>query len=176
MKKLLLHITAIGALVLSLMAFSSISAQAQTKNYKAYSLFVYNFMKHTQWPNSNRQNYSIAVVGDAKATAVIKEQLEGRRVNGLGITVTLVKSDDNLSSFDLVYIPFGKSASTNDIVASTGNKPVLIVTERDDQLRRGACIAFIVLENGSLRFKINEEAVSNRKLQLSGALKSMATT
>ena len=45
---------------------------AQSTNYKAYSLFVYNFMKYVEWPEEESTgDFIVGLIGDSK----IKEDL-----------------------------------------------------------------------------------------------------
>ncbi len=161
-------------LLIVVVVYSRQSATAQTKNYDSYTLFVFNFMKHVNWPENGTTTYRIGVVEDAVMMESMKKSLESRKINGKAISVELIKIADPLSNFDILYISSGKSSLTEKVALSCGNKPVLIISERDDQLKKGACIAFTTLDDGSLRFKLNEGEINKRQLQVTSSLKSLA--
>ena len=174
MKNICIKIASVGIVILALLILDTKSSLAQTKNLEAYSLFLYNFMKHTNWPSDDKQGYKIAVVGDSKIQEFLDQTIQGKKINGQSIELQLVNDEKNLAEFDLVYIPFGKSGSTENIVKNTKDKPVLIVAERDDHLKKGACIVFVTNDDGSLRFSLNDNELTSRKLKISSALRSMA--
>jgi hypothetical protein len=43
-------------------------------------------------------------------------------------------------------------------------------------LKKGAYIVFTTLDDGSLRFKLNDDEINKRKLQVSQSLKSLAVS
>jgi hypothetical protein len=174
MKNICIKIASVGIVILALLMFDTKSSQAQTKNHKAYSLFLYNFMKHTNWPSDHKEAFKVALVGDSKTYEFLSQGTADKKINGRSIEVQLIKDANDLSEFDVVYISFGKSGATEKIVKSTIDKPILIVTERDDQIKKGACISFIIEEDGSLRFMLNDNVLATRKLLISKALRSMA--
>ena len=131
-------------------------------------------MKHTNWPTTNKESFKVALVGDSKIYEFLSKTTAGKKINGRSIEVQLIKDENDLSQFDVVYIPFGKSGATEKIAKRTIDKPVLIVTERDDQIKKGACISFITQDDGSLRFILNDNVLATRKLLISNALRSMA--
>ena len=174
MKNICIKIASVGIVILALLMFDTKSSQAQTKNHKAYSLFLYNFMKHTNWPSDNKEALKVGLVGDSKIYEFLSQGTADKKINGRSIEVQLIKDANDLSEFDVIYISFGKSGTTEKIVKNTVDKPVLIVTERDDQIKKGACISFIIHDDGSLKFILNDNVLVSRKLQISNALRSMA--
>ena len=174
MKNLCIKIASVGIVILVLLILDTKSSQAQTRNHRAYSLFLYNFIKHTNWPSDNKEAFKVALIGDSKIFETFSQTTANKKINGRSIEVQLIKDENDLSEFDVVYISFGKSGTTEKIVKSTIDKPVLIVTERDDQIKKGACISFITQDDGSLRFMLNDNVLATRKLLVSNALRSMA--
>ena len=174
MKNICIKIASVGIVILALLTLDTKSSQAQTRNHVAYSLFLYNFMKHTDWPSDNKEAFKVALIGDSKSYEFLSQGTANKKINGRSIEVHLIKEENDLSEFDVVYISFGKSGTTEKIVKKTVDRPVLIVTERDDQIKKGACISFITEDDGSLRFILNDDVLASRKLRISNALRSLA--
>ena len=174
MKNIIIKIASVSLLVLAIMMMDMRSAHAQTKNHKAYSLFLYNFIKHTNWPSNDKEAFKVGLIGDSKVFEYFSQTTSNKRINGKGIEVQFIDEENDLSEFDVVYISFGKSGATEKIAKITRNKPVLIVTERDDQIKKGACISFIAADDGSLKFILNDNVLATRKLHISNALRSLS--
>lgn len=175
MKSIYLKISSVCIIILVIITFSSASALAQTKNYKAYSLFIYNFMKYTNWPEGDEGSLKVAVVGDSKIYKHFSETIKSKNINGRVIDVLLIDKTNDFKDMDLVFIPFGKSSSTSNIVESTTQKPIIVVTEREDQIKKGACIAFTISNNGRLSFILNDQELADRNLKIANTLRGLAT-
>ncbi|MBD0256946.1 MAG: YfiR family protein, partial [Cytophagales bacterium] len=112
---------------------------AQTTNYKAYAIFLYNFTKYVHWPaGSLTGDFRITVVGNSKVTQELTAIVQNKTVLGKKIVVTQVNTAQELTGAHLVYLSGGRSGDLEELLQKLAGKPVLVVTERDGLVRKGA--------------------------------------
>jgi hypothetical protein len=170
-ERLLLKIIAPGLFCL-LMILPTRSV-AQTTNYKAYAIFLYNFTKYVHWPEGSLTgDFKITVVGNSKVTQELTAIVQNKTVLGKKIVVSQVNTAQELTGAHLVYLSGSRSGDLEELLEQLAGKPVLVVTERDGLVRKGASISFVTLDDNSLRFTLNDQALNN--LQIAQELKSLA--
>ncbi|MDN5202054.1 YfiR family protein [Fulvivirgaceae bacterium BMA10] len=147
--------------------------QAQTDVYKAYSLFIYNFAKYSEWP-VNSDQFTIGVLGSSKIVNTLEAVTQNRKIAGKSIVVKQLKITDDLNSSQILFIPQLKSSSLAKVLEQTGNKPVMVVTEKKGLYEEGACISFMVDSSQKLKFEINYSVLSSKNLKMANSLKSLA--
>jgi len=151
-----------------------LSAQAQTTNHAAYSLFVVSFTKYASWPQSNN-DFKITVLGKSKIYDELMKMTANKSVNGQPYKVTQVESVNDLGDSQIIFIPDGKSSNLDDVMKATTGKAVMVVTEREGLVRKGAGLSFLVIDN-KLRFDINNSELEKRNVKVSGNLVSIANS
>lgn len=158
--------TAVVASILSL------SAQAQTTNFKVYSLFVMNIAKYSSWPEAATE-FHIAVVGKSK---VYDELLaySSREINGAKIKVSQVDNLADIGQPQILYLSDGKSSQLEEILKITQGKAVMVVTEREGLYKKGAGFSFFVTETNNLRFDINNTELERRRIKVAKNLSGLA--
>lgn len=149
-----------------------VSAHAQTTNYQVYSLFVINIAKYSSWPEQNGELH-ITVFGKSKIYDELLKQ-NGKNVNGNIVKVSQADNVDAIGQPQIVYIADGKSSSLDDILKHTQGKPVLIIGEREGLFKRGAGFSFVIMENSTLRFDINNTELDKRQIKVSKSLAALA--
>jgi hypothetical protein len=155
--------------------FSFRDSWAQTTNYKTYSIFLYSFAKYIEWPEGAKSgDFVIAVYGSPKMLAELQGSAVGRKVGRQDIKIIEVRTLSDLDGAHVVFVGDGKSGSTDEIVNQFKNSPLLVVTERDGLVKKGACVSFIVDDDSSLKFQLNEIAINDKKLRTASALLNLA--
>ncbi len=148
---------------------------AQDVDYRAQSLYIYKFSKYIYWPeNTMSGEFKIGVYGNSP----ILEELElmasiKKGADGLDITIAEVSDDDDLTGFNLIYIPSSKSRQIRDLASRIGDKPVLLVAEREGLASKGATISFLVTDNMVLKFEVNMSKLRSQDLEISDELLSL---
>ncbi len=161
-------------IILNMIIWSHYS-MAQITNYKAYSIFIYSFSKYINWPPElNEGDFVITVIGKSKVTDELILMAEKKNVGGRKIVVKQVENAAQMDFSHIVFLPEGKSTAIEEVTAKIGNKPMLIVSERDGLIRKGACISFIVLEDNSLRFEVDEDTLHTHQLKAAKSLLALA--
>jgi hypothetical protein len=142
-------------------------AVAQTDDYNYHGMFIYNFIKYTEWPIGNLVT-NVGVIDNAKATTALEKLGISKKMK-----VTNLKSPDNLLNYQVIFVPIGSTNTLAKVLEKTKGKPILIVTEQENMVRKGACFSFRVVE-GKMKFQINQEAIKNAGLKVASSLSSMA--
>ncbi len=160
----------LGLLVVMLV-FSSRS-YAQETNYKSYSLFLYNFIKYIEWPESNG-DFVIGVVGDSPIMKELMNLSKTKKAKGRLIVVKKITTADEAAGCQLVYIPSGKSSMLKLLVEKTKGKPILLVGEREGLAKKGAGMSFVTMDDDTLKFEFNQAVLDQNNLKIPSVLSKL---
>lgn len=156
--------------VLLLFLFTNVSAQKE----KFQSLFIYNFSKYVKWPDDQpTDKFIIGVIGSPEMTRALQSMATNRKVNGADIIVKQFSSASEVRDCHILYISESASSKLDDVITSTGNNPVLIVSDTPGMAKKGSVINFIE-EEGKIKFELNQKYAETRGLKVSGSLVSLA--
>ena len=100
----------------------------------------------------------------------------GKIVNGHSLKVSQVESVTDLGQAQIIYLADGKSSSLDEILKATEGKPVMIICEREGLFKKGAGFSFIITENSTLRFDINNTELEKRQIKISKNLSALANS
>ena len=147
----------------------------QISNYKAYSIYVYSFSKYINWPEQNSsEEFVITVVGKSKVREELETMAQTKNVGGKKIVIKNAHSAEEIGPSHIVYISDDKSSQLDEILTKVADAHTLVIAERDGLVKKGASISFIAMEDNTLRFEVNEDAISNHHLRVSKSLLSLA--
>ncbi len=161
-------------LVLALISVTS-SLKAQTTNFQAYSVFVFSIAKYSNWP-SHEGEFKIVVVGKSKVYDELSKVATQKDINGMKLVVTQADELSQIGDANIVYVSDGKSSVLEDVLKATQGKPVMIITEREGLFKKGAGFSFLVLDNSTLRFDINNTELEKRQIKISKSLSTLANS
>lgn len=170
-------------ILLSLLT-QSLCVKAQSINEeKVKAVFIFNFMKHTIWPNENtKPAFTIVVYKDTNfynslSPLLLDKQLRNKPIN-------LVESDDltKIKSAQVVVIPESLNAQIEQIAFELRRSETLLITQ-NAVYKKDVMINFIHSENkNNLSFEINKSnlvyeqlTISNELLLLGGTELDVAT-
>ncbi|MBI3501466.1 MAG: YfiR family protein [Bacteroidetes bacterium] len=173
MKQAVNYIFAIGFFVF--IGGKSEKVFSQDKDYKAYTLFLYNFIKYVEWPPDEKNEFIIGVAGDSPIQKELQVLSENKKAKGKKIIVKIISSAEEAASCNLIYIPSQKSSMLKLIAEKTKGKPVLIVAEREGLAKKGAAISFVVEEDDALKFDINKSALDSQSLKVANVLMQLGS-
>lgn len=142
--------------------------------HKVYSIYLYNFTKYIQWPDSNKSgDFIIGILGDTGMENEIKAMAKKKNVNGRKINVTNYASVDEIKeNCNILVIANSSSNLLSDVLKATANQPTLIVTNKDGLGRYGSLINFVT-QNDKPTFELNLSAFEKRDLNLAQQLKTI---
>jgi hypothetical protein len=145
---------------------------AQEIDYRTQSLFIYKFTRYITWPQDKANgDFRIGVFGNSPILHELDLMASLKKAaNEADIVVKEISAEDDLSSYNIIYVPSSRSRQIGEIIELTKGKPVLIVAEREGMAGKGATISFLVMENEVLRFEINMSNMEEQHLQISDEL------
>lgn len=158
-----------------LFALCSASAIAQTTNYQVHSLFVLNIAKYSEWPTAEAE-FSIVVFGKSKIYDELMKLTSGKNINGHTIKVTQAENIAEIGNANIVYLADGKSGSLDEILKATDGKSIMVIAEREGLYKKGAGFSFMLTENNTLRYDINNGVLAKRNIKVSKNLANLANS
>jgi hypothetical protein len=165
---------AIKLSLLALIILSGTEVFSQTTNYQVYSLFVYNIAKYSSWPSTNGE-FTIDVLGKSKVYDELLKQV-GKGVNGVPLKIRQVESETEIGQSQIIYVSDGKSSSLSELLKLTEGKPVMIITEREGLVKKGADFSFLITENNTLKFDMNTTKLEKRRIKVSNNIAGLANS
>lgn len=146
---------------------------AQTTNYQVHSLFLMNIAKYSTWPAPSGE-FHIVVFGKSKVYDELVKHSAGKNINGLAIKVTQTENLAEVATAQIIFLPDNKSSNLSDILQSTENKPAMIIAEREGLYKKGAGFSFVLMDNNTLRYDINNAELEKRNIKVSKNLTGLA--
>ncbi|WP_075602903.1 YfiR family protein [Saccharicrinis aurantiacus] len=154
-----------------IMAIMSLSATGQQSMFKA--LFLFNFAKYIEWPqSSNQKDFIIGIYGSDDVEDELKKLASSRKINAKTIIIKKVGSPDEAKGANILYIPTSKSNSIDEITKSLLNEPTLIVTDKAKMCNKGAHINYALVD-GKMKFEISKNNINSNNLKVSPKLISL---
>jgi uncharacterized protein DUF4154 len=149
-----------------MLLFSSRSI-AQETNYKAYSVYIYNFIKYIEWPeDAKKGEFIIAVIGNSPINAELKNLAATKKANGQTIVVKQYNSIEEVDKCHILYIASSKSNVLKSALEKTKNMSALLIAEREGLAKKGAGINFVTLEDETLKFEVNKKVIEAHNLKI----------
>jgi hypothetical protein len=155
--------------------FGSLHATAQTTNYQVHSLFVINIAKYSTWPNHSGE-FVIAVFGKSKIYDELTKQAGGKTINGMPVKIIQADNITELGTPQIIFLADGKSSALEDVLKATEGKSIMVIAEREGLFKKGAGFSFVIMDNNTLRYDINNSEMEKRQIRVSKNLVSLANT
>jgi hypothetical protein len=163
------------SLIIGLTIIGTPKVSAQSTNYKNYAICVYNFLKYASWPDdADRTTVEVVIYGTSKVTPELLELIKDKKPNGKTAVIKQTSQLSQIGHPQVIYVADNKNSDLKLILEATKDKSILILTEREEMVKKGACISFVVLENDALRFQINKAELEARKVKMSTSILTMA--
>ena len=167
--------SAIG-LLLALMA-APLPAAAPSNEYALKSVFLYNFCRFIEWPESAftapTDPLVIGIVGQDPFGPLLKEAVAGETYHGRPIQIAHLKGNSDLRRCHLLFVSQSENARLTQILAGVEKQPIVTVGETQDFLGRGGMIALLA-EGTRVRLEISPSVIRAARLDVSSKLLRVA--
>ena len=163
-------------IAIALMWLLAPAARAESE-YEVKAAYLVNFAKLVDWPASalpgGKGALVIGIVGRGPVGDELTRIISGASANGHPIEIRRVSAGDGgaLAACHMLFVPDSERAET--VLGAVQGRPVLVVGEAADFVRRGGAIGF-VKDNGSLKFEANPKAAARNGLTVSAKLLRVA--
>jgi hypothetical protein len=155
------------SLLVSFCLFSTtVSSMAQDEKFKA--IFIYNFTKYINWPASDG-DFVINILGDDNIIKELANIATKKTVGNSNIIVKKILGPQEINVCHILYIAGGKSDFLSEIFQIAKKKNILVITEKSNSCRSGACINFLS-KDGKLTFEISKTNIELCGLEVSSNL------
>ena len=148
--------------------------QSYLTEYTVKGTWLYQFIKFIDFPGGLRTDViNIGIIGESPFGDMFDPLIEqgylGRRFR-----IKIYEPGDldaNLAECQLVFVPYSDRKSLAAIADRLKGKPVLIVTENEGALEKGAMINFVNdYRNESVRYEINRKTLATADLKISSQI------
>jgi hypothetical protein len=158
-------------LLLTLFGCINFEAKAQVSSVKMEAVYLYNFTKYVNWTGGG-DKFVIGVLGSPEMKEELDKSLTGKKVGTRDIEIRDIAVSQVIDC-SIVYLGSSQSNSLATINTKIKGKNILLVTQ-EDLAEQGACISFF-MQNGKLKFKLNQAALRDSGLKTSENLLTFAT-
>lgn len=161
-------------LIISMLIVMGSGVKAVESISSAQAIFIYNFLRHVNWPEANTSNqFVIGVLGNSDTYDQLVEFTKDRKIGTKSIVVIKLKTIEETSQCQLLFVPAAKRSKISEIKNYIGTRPCLIVSESSGTTSSGSAIEFVV-DNNKLKFHIDEANAKQQHLTISRALLDMS--
>ncbi|ELR72698.1 hypothetical protein C900_01077 [Fulvivirga imtechensis AK7] len=160
-------------LALLLIAFLQ-PVQAQNRPlHEIHSMMIYNFIKYIQWPDhSDSEDFVIGVIGDDEVYGTLNAWYGGKLRGNKKFVIRKFSSPGEINGCHILYVA-KESSKEFDAIKSKTTSSTLIITDKPGMGEKGSGINFRTVNN-KLAFELNQKAIEQSQLKVSGQLASMA--
>ena len=154
---------------------SALPALAQTAalEHEVKAAFLYRFLSFIDWtpmPGRTPQApFVIAFAGAEDVAQALEKVVPNRPVQGRTVQVRRVRPGESLAGVHMVMVGRGAEERIPQLVRQN----VLVVTEADDGLERGAAINFVI-DDGRVRFEVSLPSAEKSGARISSRMLAVA--
>ena len=149
--------------------------QAEESSAKIKAIYIYNFTKYIEWPQSYKVgNFVIGVIGSN--TTILNElskMANSKKVGNQKLEIRNINSCSPKDQFNIIYLLPDNSSQLSDILKNIKGKSTLIVTDKTGLAKKGAAINFFI-EGNKQKIELNRNNLETHKLKVASTLVEMA--
>jgi len=144
----------------------------EVPEYQLKAAFLYNFAKFIEWPQTAFKDSSapfvIGILGDDPFGENINF-IKSKKVKSRKLEIKHFKNLKDLKTCQILFVSSSEKKQLPEILAAVKDSTMLTVGDVDSFIESGGVIRF-VLENETLGFAINAEAVKQAEFKISSQL------
>ncbi len=161
-------------LISFILLLAGLMAKAQTDIESAQSMFIYNFSRLIEWPQSYKSGPFVIATMGSKLSPELTQYTSGKKIGSQSIQIEQFKNPEDITKCNILFVPFSQTKQMNEILAKLGsNSSTLIISERNGAIDDGSAINFVIVGD-KLKFEIKPENASKYGIKLSSKLLEMA--
>jgi hypothetical protein len=142
--------------------------------HEIYSMMVFNFTKHVQWPDhSVPGEFVIGVIGNTDVYKTLDSWYSGKARGSKVYVIKRFANASEITECHVLFIDKTKSGEFEEANEKLKGKGSLIITDKFGLGAKGSSINFRTIDN-RLKFELNQKAIETANLKVSGSLSSMA--
>lgn len=150
---------------------------APPSEYALKSVFLYNFCRFIDWPNSAftspNEPLVIGIVGDDPFGSLLNEAVAGESYHGRPIKVEHYRNVRDIKRCQLLFVSGSETPHTEELLNAVAGKNVVTVGENEAFIERGGMIA-LTTEQNRVRLRINPKTLRGANVDVSSKLLRIA--
>ena len=159
-----------STLLIVLVAFC-VSAKAQDEKFKA--LFMYNFTKYIEWPQTKQSgDFVIGVMGNSAIVSELNAIASKKTVGAQNIKVKEVTASDELAKLHILFVSEDKSGQIDGFIDKIKGKGVVLITDKAGLAKTKSGINY-VKEDGKQKFEVSNKHLTEEGVKVSSQLLSL---
>ncbi len=140
--------------------------------YSVKALFLYNFLKFTEWPEGPRKEFGVCVLGSDPFGDAL-DAIEGKTAHGLPVRVRRDMTAERAKECALVFINEPDRPRLLRTLRLLEGFSVLTVAEHEGFVNSGGMIG-LEIRDSRVQFQINVRATGKGNLKISAQLLKLA--
>lgn len=167
---------ALAALAAVLLAALPGAALAQASEQAVKAAFLPKFMRYVDWPGQAMpaagEPLQVCLLGRDPFGRLIDEAASGEQVAERRVVVRRIAGAEGAAGCQVAFISGGSARANEQILTALAGRPVLTVTDAREGPARG--MVHFALQDGRVRFHIDEAAAARSQLGISSRLLGLA--
>jgi YfiR/HmsC-like len=146
-------------------------AQSPMGESQVKAMFVYNFLKFVEWPESHRASdpFVVLIIGEGPTADATEQFLESKTIGDQKVLVRRTRWDQPLEGARAAFVVEPDGKRLHRILDAAASAGVLTIGEGEDFTTRGGVIALLV-EDRKVRFDVDTTAAQIARLRVSSKL------
>jgi hypothetical protein len=149
------------------------SRAATPSEYQVKAVFLYNFSRFVEWPESafadSTSPFVVGVFGFDPFGADLDEAVRGESVRGHPLVVRRVRNAAEAAGCQILFIHHSERDRLQEVLAAVDKRSILTVSDMESAAKVGVMIRFVT-QSGRIRMRINPEAARAAQLIISSNL------
>src|SRR3954468_12411118 len=164
------------ALLLAISPVSS-AAHVDATEYGLKSVFLYQFCRFMEWPNSAFSSPGdpliIGVIGDDPFGSLLNEAVEGETYHGRPIRIEHYRNSREIKRCHILFVSRSEGDQLDQILSSVAGKNIVTVGETDRFLDHGGMIA-LTADRNKVHLRVNQSSLRSANVDVSSKLLRIA--
>ena len=152
-------------------------AQPEDEEYRVKAAFLFHFAQLVDWPPEampdGGSSLLLCTMGDDPFHGSLENSVEGKPVGSRVLRVRHLKHIEEIRACQILFVGRDEERHLAALIAEAQSASVLTVGETQNFFRQGGAISFS-LDNGKLRFEVNQDAAERARLKISSRLLLLA--
>ncbi len=147
---------------------------SEEANAKIKAIYIYNFTKYIEWPESYKQgNFIIGVIGTNVSLMNELNKMAASKTVGLQkLEIRNISAADK-TAYHILYVLSDNSNQLSDVIEKIKGHSTLIVTDKAGLAAKGSAINFVIQENKQ-KIELNKSNIERYKLKVASSLVELA--
>jgi hypothetical protein len=156
----------------ALTIFAPLPALAQPSDTAVKAAFLSKFPTYVIWPDSAGGALNLCVIGSDPFGRLIDEAVRGQQAGGRPLQLRKVADASGAEGCHVAFVQGSAASGTAALLNGLRNRPVLTVTDGRSGGPQG--IIHFVIQDGRVRFHIDNAQAAQRRLAISSRLLGLA--